>query len=288
MLVLVVEVVMVSCCRVWLVLWGAAAAATEAAAARADTGDYALDRIAALERQVERLTLLVTKLTTGEATTGDVQPLHTREDFSTVVPPVPLLDSPIVWTRQHDEDGTFITHQTLSIIQKETGTRAFPWPVYIELDAAQEEGDAVGVYIRKNSTGGGGWSAAYHTDLYNTAAYHGTTIGANIEIVNPSKPAARAIGVNVLGRNDSGGLGGDAALNVQGGHWDHGLHFDVSSYGDAAIKVDGNWSAGLDVGGRRIVLDVDDGEEVSLKYDRKTKSVVLSRGQQILWHVKAW
>jgi hypothetical protein len=295
--------------RVWLVVWcvivcpsasqasalplrapAAAAVSFDAATPSPYTLDDAVNRIAALEQQVELLALLVATLTAAPAANDAPQPLHTRENFSAVVPPVPPLDSPVVWARQHDEDGTFMTHQTLSIIQKETATRAFPWPVYIELDAAQEEGDAVGVYVRKNSTGGGGWSAAYHTDLYNTAAYHGTTIGANIEVVNPNKPAARAIGVNVLGRNDNGGMGGDAAVNVQGGNWTFGVHLDVTSYGDAAIKVDGNWSTGLHLGGNRVVLDVVDdygGEEVSLQYDRKTKSVVLLRGQRVLWGVKA-
>lgn len=78
-------------------------------------------------------------------------------------------------------------------------------------------------------------------------------------------------------------LSGDAAINVQGGGWDHGLHFDVNSHGNAALKVDGNWTSGVDLNGNRMVLDVDDGEEIALRYDRTKKSIVFSRGRNVLW-----
>ncbi len=230
----------------------------------------------------------------GAVDDGDETVLHTFETFSVTQPPVPPLNSPIVWSRQHDEDGTVGTHQTLSIIQKETASHAFPWPLYIQLETEHDEGDAVGVYVRKNSTAGAGWSTAYHTDLYNTAAYTGTTIGANIEVVNPAKPNARAIGVNVMARSDGGGLGGDAALNVQGGSWDHGIHFDIGSFGGTALKVDGTWDAGVDLNGNdlrlgcgRLVLGEDEGGEVALKYDPSRKRIIITKGKREIWEIQA-
>lgn len=262
------------------------------------------DRILALESEIKELKALINEMkgslslrdrkwNDASSTDDNGDLVHKFETFSDTQPPVPPLDSPIVWTRQHDEDGTIGTHQTLSIIQKETASHSFPWPVYIQLETEHNEGDAVGIYIRKNSTAGTGWSAAYHTDLYNTAAYRGTTIGANIEIVNPAKPLARAIGINVLARNDNGGLGGDAALNIQNGFWDHGIHFDVNSNGETALKVDGTWGAGLDLKGNsllmaggKVVLGEQSTEEVSLRYDSSNKRVVLLLGDRVLWEVK--
>ena len=63
----------------------------------------------------------------------------------------------------------------------------------------------------------------------------------------------RAIGVNILARNDNNGLGGDAAVNIQGSFWDHGIHFDINSKGETAMKVDGTWDVGVNLNGNIIL-----------------------------------
>jgi hypothetical protein len=63
------------------------------------------------------------------------------------------LDCPVVWTKQHDEDGQVGTHSILALIQNETAPNGFPWPLYVQLTTAHQMGDAVGVYVRLNKTG---------------------------------------------------------------------------------------------------------------------------------------
>ena len=63
------------------------------------------------------------------------------------------MDSPVVWSKQHDEDGQNGTHSVLALIQNETAATAFPWPLYIQLTTAHQMGDAVGAYVRLNKTG---------------------------------------------------------------------------------------------------------------------------------------
>ena len=95
-------------------------------------------------------------------------------------------------------------------------------------------GDAVGAYVRMNKTGrvagAGGmkdpWQAAFHTDLGNSKDASGCSIGANIEITNPSKEV-EAVGVNchmVEGHAYAGVL-------VQSGPWDNGVLLQAGSYG---------------------------------------------------------
>jgi len=176
-------------------------------------------------------------------------PLHTRETFSPRAPEVPPLDSSVTWSRQHDEDGTFQTHEMLSLIFNETANKSYAWPVYIQLTTVHEQGDATGTYVRMHKDRGNGWAAAYHTDLMSGPLAGGCNIGANIEITNPS-PNLRAIGVNIQQEDKYA----DAAINVQNnelkesGPWTYGLHFDTGSHGKTAIQIDGSWSKGLDVG----------------------------------------
>lgn len=221
-------------------------------------------------------------------------PLHTRENFSNPSPIVPPLDSSVIWTRQHNEDGSAGTHEMLSLIYNETGSHAFPWPVYIQLSTVHEHGDACGTYVRMLKNDGDGWAAAYHTDLMNGPNAGGVNIGANIEVTNPS-PKLRAIGVNIQQESTYA----DAAINVQNndqnptGPWTYGLHFDVNSHGKKAIQVDGNWSAGLDVGNNDILMNANtrlvlsanhapQQQQVALRFNSVLKQLEILSGETLV------
>jgi len=119
-------------------------------------------------------------------------------------------------------------------------------------------------------------------------------IGANIEITNPS-PKLRAIGVNIQQED----VYADAAINVQNGNhpttgpWTYGLHFDTNSFGKKAIQIDGNWSAGIDVGNNDIMMNAntrlvfsansgDKQQEVALRFNSKLNQLEILAGETLV------
>ena len=229
-------------------------------------------------------------------------PLHRRECFNDDGPDcavVPPLDSPVVWSKQHDEDGQHGTHSILALVQNETANKSFPWPLYVQLTTSHQQGDAVGAYVRMNKTGHvdgpGGmkdpWQAAFHTDLGNSKDATGCSIGANIEITNPS-PDVEAIGVNCHMIDGHA----YAAVLTQNGPWDYGLLLEAGSHGGTAIRVDGNWShAGIHVenndlrlgAGARVVFEgsAEGGDEFALAFNPESRQLEISRAPtgKVLW-----
>ena len=193
--------------------------------------------------------------------------------------------------------GAHGTHSVLALIQNETANESFPWPLYVQLTTSHQMGDAVGAYVRMNKTGrvagAGGmkdpWQAAFHTDLGNSKDASGCSIGANIEITNPSKEV-EAVGVNchmVEGHAYAGVL-------VQSGPWDNGVLLQAGSYGGTGLKVDGNWShAGIHMQnndlrlgrGARLVFEDAEGGDVALTFNADLKRLELGRtpSGELLW-----
>jgi len=104
----------------WFLCWAALVAASDLEA-----------RVLHLETQLAQV---LGELKTATQTIAELQsrikdpaPLHTRENFSFPSPVIPPLDSSVVWSRQHNEDGSDGTHEMLSLIYNETGINAFPW-----------------------------------------------------------------------------------------------------------------------------------------------------------------
>jgi hypothetical protein len=290
-------------------LWAAVGCALAEDTEAGDGTTAILRRLAALEKEVATLRALVSgqggkgarrnARTVAAAAPSD--PLHQVECFNdhgadcAVVPP---LDSAVVWSKQHDEDGQHGTHSTLALIQNETANQSFPWPLYVQLTTAHQQGDAVGAYIRMNKTGrvtgAAGmkdpWQAAFHTDLGNSKDATGCSIGANIEITNPS-PEVEAIGVNchmVEGH-------AYAAVLTQSGPWDYGVLLQEGSHGGTGVKIDGNWShAGIHIEnndlrlgrGARVVFEGTKGDEVALTFNHELRRLELrstSPSNEVLW-----
>ena len=277
--------------------------------AESETRDTAaiLRRLAALEAEVAALKQAAASGVSGSSAAGTGQappsgePLRQREcfnDHGTACAIVPPLDSPVVWSKQHDEDGQHGTHSVLALIQNETANESFPWPLYVQLTTSHQQGDAVGSYVRMYKTGRvdgpGGmkdpWQAAFHTDLGNSEDASGCSIGANIEITNPSAEV-EAIGVNchmVEGH-------GYAAVLTQSGPWDYGVLLQAGSHGGTGIKVDGNWShAGIHIEnndlrlgrGARVVFEGAAGGEVALAFNAERQRLELSHAsapRELLW-----
>jgi hypothetical protein len=251
-----------------------------------------LQRLAAVETELASLRALIV----NRAAAAPSDPLHGRECFnddSKACPTIPPLDSPVVWSKEHDKNSNPDTHSILALVQNETASASFPWPLYIQLTTAHQMGDAVGAYVRMYKTGrvegAGGmkdpWQAAFHTDLGNSENASGCSIGTNIEITNPS-PDVNAIGINL--HLVSGHA--YAAVNIQEGPWVDGVHTEPGSHGETAVKIEGNWTkAGLDLGmhdlrlgrGARIVFEESNdpgGSVVALAYNHSSNQMELRRG----------
>ena len=263
-----------------------------------------LRRLAVLEAEVVALKSSATGSGAGRhAAPPPTAPLGHREcfnDHGTDCAVVPPLDAPVVWSKQHDEDGQHGTHSILALIQNETANESFPWPLYVQLTTSHHQGDAVGAYVRMNKTGHvdgpGGmkdpWQAAFHTDLGNSKDATGCSIGANIEITNPS-PDVEAIGVNCHMVDGHG----YAAVLTQSGPWDYGLLLQAGSHGGTGVKVDGNWShAGIHIenndlrlgAGARIVFESsaeEGGDEFALAFNPESRQLELSSPPtgELLW-----
>lgn len=97
------------------------------AAAASDLEARVLDLELQLAQVLKELRSATQTIAELKARIEDPAPLHTRENFSFPSPILPPLDSSVIWSRQHDEDGTVGTHQILSLIHNETGINAFPW-----------------------------------------------------------------------------------------------------------------------------------------------------------------
>ena len=134
------------------------------------------------------------------------------------------------------------------------------------------------------------WQAAFHTDLGNSMDASGCSIGANIEITNPSSDV-EAIGVNchmVEGH-------AYAAVLTQSGPWDYGVLLQAGSHGGTGVKIDGNWShAGIHIEnndirlGRqaRILFEDAGGDGVALAFNSERRALELrssSPSSELLW-----
>jgi hypothetical protein len=185
------------------------------------------------------------------------RPLDCRGTFEQPVADLPALNVPVVWQRRHTASGPpGSTHGILALIAEASGAVSFPWPLYIQLTASHDQGDAVGSYVRPAPTGAG-WAAAYHTDLYHGGS--GTSLGVNVEVTKKSN-LGRAIAINI----QSKGTATNEAINIQSapapaglptspalptGTWSTGIHFESTTAGTRAVWVEGHWETALDITG---------------------------------------
>lgn len=240
-------------------------------------------------------------------------PLDCRANFGSPVVNPPPLDVPVYWQRRHTVSGPpGHTHGILALVSEATGAESFPWPLYIQLTASHEKGDAVGSYVRLTKSGAG-WGASFHTDLYHSGT--GTSVAANLEVTKRTD-TGRAIGVNIQskgtvtneginfqtapGSGQAGtwetalrferGISGNRAIWIEG-RWNTaidvtgtavtGLHFDRASQGTRAIWIEGQWGTGIDLGssslamssGSRIFLDTQ--RRASIRFDPVANAIEL-------------
>ena len=119
-------------------------------------------------------------------------PLTTRMRKGTLTPQP--LDSMVVLERGDDHnDLRNGTHEVLSLIHEERGTRSYPWTLFACLDTHHIHGDATVLQSRLTKNGAG-WSAGVHSEVY--VHERAVALGANIEMHNyytgPDKQAVEA------------------------------------------------------------------------------------------------
>lgn len=174
-------------------------------------------------------------------------------------PPVEPLDTMIRFERSDNHsDGRGMTHEVLSLIHEEKGTKSYPWTVYGHLTTHHIEGDACVVCSRLTKKGPG-WSCGLHSEVY--CHDRAVGLGVNVEMNNHYNGPERSemIGVNIN------------ALGPYNSRYGMQIH-DTSGHFDTAIGLNGSGKAGLDLGGKFDVgihthgntIRVDEGTRIEL------------------------
>lgn len=196
-------------------------------------------------------------------------------------PVIPPLDTIVRWSRE-DHVDTPGTRQILSLIQEERANHAYPWTLYSQLTTQHTGGDAVVYYARLHKQGPG-WSAGFHSELFNHARAVG--LGANIEMSNFFQGESQIIGMEMqaLGPEDC-----DCGIQIEGkGRFRTGIR--VRCPGDTGIDVAGRYGVGLNLRENSIRLnegsfiELDEKGEVRIRYFQGNLEIY--RGKQRVAHL---
>lgn len=202
-------------------------------------------------------------------------------------PPVEPLDTMMRFERSDNSRGPAITHEILSLIHEETGTKSFPWTMYAHLSTQHVEGDACVVCSRLHKKGPG-WSCGLHSEIFSDAP--GVGLGMNVEVSNTyTGPAeTQIIGLNVQAHGTR-----PCQMGIQVHDWDS--HFDK------AIGLNGKGRVGLDLGGKFDVgihahgnsIRLDEGAGIELDGAGKIRvryndgRIEFMNGSRCIGHIKA-
>jgi len=164
--------------------------------------------------------------------------------------PMEPLDTMIRFERVDDNNERAMTHEILSLIHEEKGTKSFPWTIYSHLTTNHVEGDACVLCSRlhKNNRG---WSCGLHSEVFSSAPMVG--LGMNIEMTNsyPGPEPTKLIGMNIqiLPGNPV-----QYGIQVHGeGPCEKGI--GLNGKGDVGLDLEGKYGVGIHARGNSIRLD---------------------------------
>lgn len=174
-------------------------------------------------------------------------------------PPIEPLDTVVRWERSDRSEGRAVTHQVLSLIHEEKGTKSYLWTVYAHLTTHHVEGDGCVVCSRLHKNAAG-WSCGLHSEVFSDA--RGVGLGVNVEMWNShaGDGATQIIGVNVQANGPR-----DCQYGVQihdgKGRFEKGI--GLNGTGQVGLDAAGTYGVGVHLHGNS--LRVDEGTAIELE-----------------------
>ncbi len=146
-------------------------------------------------------------------------------------------DTLVLMERGDKSDQQTGTHEVLSLVQEECGTKAYPWTLFGSLVTHHDEGDAVVLQSRMHKHGAR-WSTGIHSEAF--CHGRGLTLGVNIEMHNDyaGPDPALVIGLYIQASEGPGEM--QYGIQVQ----------DGSSYFTSAVGLNGSGATGVDLPGK--------------------------------------
>lgn len=193
-------------------------------------------------------------------------------------PPIEPLDTMIRFERSDDNNGRAMTHEILSLMHEEKGTKSYPWTIYSHLTTHHIEGDAC-VLCSRLTKNGAGWSSGLHSEVFNHA--RAVALGVNIEMTNhyTGQDATKVIGLNI---QMLPGQPMQYGIQVHGeGHTEKGI--GLNGVGDIGLDVAGKYGTGIHMHGHEIALDEDG--KVRVRY--KDGRIEFLNGDKVIGHIDA-
>ncbi|MDH7480662.1 MAG: hypothetical protein QHH26_01640 [Armatimonadota bacterium] len=179
-------------------------------------------------------------------------------------PPIEPLDTMVRFERSDNNNKRAMTHEILSLMHEEKGTKSYPWTIYSHLTTHHVEGDACVICSRLHKNGRG-WSCGLHSEVFSNAPMVG--LGVNVEMSNLYAGSEQTVlyGVNVMACGPNPCQSGIVIKNNGSGP---GAIFEkqisLESGGSIGIDLPAKFDVGIQMHGNAIALD---GEgKIKLRY----------------------
>lgn len=179
-------------------------------------------------------------------------------------PPMEPLDTMIRFERSDENNGRAMTHEVLSLMHEEKGTKSYPWTIYSHLTTSHVEGDAC-VLCSRLTKNGPGWSCGLHSEVF--VHNRAVALGVNVEMSNHYTGAERTqiYGMNLMA---CGPRPCDAGITIKNNGSGPGAIFRtqiaLESNGEVGIDLPAKFDVGVHMHGNEIALD-DEGR-IRLRY----------------------
>mgnify|MGYP001086826625 CR=1 FL=1 len=166
-------------------------------------------------------------------------------------PPIEPLDTMLLFERSDENNDRPITHEILSLIHEEKGTRSYPWTIYAHLTTHHIEGDAC-VLCSRLTKNARGWSTGLHSEVFVNAP--AVALGMNIEMYNQYKgdDKTQSIGLNIQAHGPTMNQYG-IQIHDADGHFEKAIGLNGS--GDVGLDVAGKFNTGIHLHGNELRLD---------------------------------
>jgi hypothetical protein len=198
-------------------------------------------------------------------------------------PPMEPLDTMIRFERSDNNNDRAMTHEVLSLMHEEKGTKSYPWTIYAHLTTHHIEGDACVLCSRLHKENAG-WSCGLHSEVFNSARAVG--LGVNVEMSNTYTGSEETLlyGVNIMA---CGPQPCDAGLVVKNNGQGPGSVFkkqiSLESSGQVGIDLPARFDVGIHMHGNEIALD---GEgKIRVRY--KEGRIEFLNGDKVIGHIDA-
>ena len=200
--------------------------------------------------------------------------------------PMEPLDTMVRMERVDNNNERAMTHEILSLMHEEKGTKSYPWTIYSHLTTQHVEGDACVLCSRLHKNGPG-WSCGLHSEVFSNAPMVG--LGVNIEMSNAYKGPEQTL---IIGMNVQAHGPYDSQYGIQvhdaDGHFEKGI--GLNGKGKVGLDLGGEFGVGINTGNNSI--RVAEGTPIELDKDGKIKiryqngRIEFLNGDKCIGHIK--